>query len=226
MKQLTGGDFEQFEDFALAQAECTRRAIHQTHQICQVGSPDSIFEILQAEVLISDVWFCRGMYLKGWSEGGQAVRFVKGLELTNRNFPKRYKSGILPAPANAVVREERLATVWKVFFTEAVSGVSRYWPISLDDREMFCKLPVSAGDFKRKEGDIPENPQDARDPRLYIDHPVRDAFVLNCKVAMLCSRVARFVRDWAQREVRPGDAMLGLQLQIFKDIVRDITDLQ
>lgn len=61
---------------------------------------------------------------------------------------------------------------------------------------------------------------------LTTRHPVADAFVLNCKVAMLCSRVARFQRDWAQRDIRPGDQMLGMQLQIFKDIVRDIHDFQ
>jgi hypothetical protein len=43
---------------------------------------------------------------------------------------------------------------------------------------------------------------------------------------MLCARTARFTRDWAQRDVRSGDEMLGLQLQIFKDIVRDIHTFQ
>jgi hypothetical protein len=33
---------------------------------------------------------------------------------------------------------------------------------------MFCKLP--APDTERKDGDIPENPQDAKDPRLYSEY--------------------------------------------------------
>jgi hypothetical protein len=63
-RHAKGETLESFEDFALAQAESAHRAIHETHQVCKVGSPDSLFEILQAEILVSDVWICRGMYLK------------------------------------------------------------------------------------------------------------------------------------------------------------------
>lgn len=164
-RHARGETLENFEDFPLAQAESAHRSIQQTHEVCTVGSPTSLLEIMQAEVLISDVWICRGLYLKGWSNGGQVARYARGLELTNRNHPRRYKSSILQAPENAVDREERASLVWHAFQSEAFSGVGRYWPISLDDRDMFCKLPAASVG----KGDIMENPQDAKDQRLYSE---------------------------------------------------------
>jgi hypothetical protein len=167
-KHNRGESLESIQDFSISQAESAHRTIHQTHQLCTFGSPAHIFEIFQAEVLISNVWSSRGMFLRGWSEGGQIARIGRALELANRNHPTRYKARILPAPADDIEREERLASIWYAFMSEAFTAVSRYWPISIDDREFFCALPTSSVDIARG-GRIVENPQTARSPDLYFE---------------------------------------------------------
>lgn len=72
--------------------------------------------------------------------------------------------------------------------------------------------------------------------KLIRSHPVADSFVLAAKGASLLesfpladltastlvSRVARWLREWTQRDIVPGDELLGLRQPSFTALVNDI----
>ena len=161
----SGTDLETIGDFALAQAEGARRAIHQSSNVCYWGAGRRLMDVLQAQVLMSEVYSQKGFTMLAWTLAAIPVRLIQGLELTNRNIPKRYKLGLLPVTQDPIEKEERLATVWQTYITDAFFAVGSYWQPSMDEREWYCKLPGSHLGFKK--GVVEPNPQGPNDQDVY-----------------------------------------------------------
>lgn len=161
----TGTDLESIPDFALAQAEGARRAIHQSSNVCYWGAGRRLMDVLQAQVLMSEVYSQKGFTMLAWTLASVPVRLIQGLELTNRNIPKRYKLGLLPVTHDPVEKEERLATVWQTYITDAYFAVGSYWMPSMDERDYYCKLPGPTSSFKK--GLAEPNPQGPNDEDVY-----------------------------------------------------------
>jgi hypothetical protein len=158
------------EDFALAQAEACRRAIHEGHHLLWANRPNWAHEHLQAQAIVLDVWYSRGLYSAGSACLADAIRHIKELDITNRNG---YREGPLidwmPPPTSSITREERLGLVWQVFSFDAFLAVCRNWSGGLDEGAMYCRLPASTVEFQgSREADTPQNPQYAKDLDLYL----------------------------------------------------------
>jgi hypothetical protein len=97
-------------------------------------------------------------------------------------MPERYKQALLPVPKSSLEREERLATVWQAFISDAVFSINSYWGQSMALEEMHCNLPTSSDEYRKKvrntwstkalltahqSDDMMENPQSLRDPDFY-----------------------------------------------------------
>ncbi|ORY29350.1 hypothetical protein BCR39DRAFT_532444 [Naematelia encephala] len=219
-------DMENIEDFALAQAASAQRSIRTAIAVCLFGPGRMIFEILQATVILSDVYFSKGLPLEGWLTSGHPARLMKALELTNKNQPKRYKEPLYPDAHDDIEREERLATVWMAFVLDSGFSVNSYWSQSFDLSEMRCGLPTSAAEFNKKDEFMLRNPQSPESPDLMTNHPISDSFVLTVKASILLSRTARWLRDWQQRDIVPGDDLDGLKSPEYSRIITDIYNFQ
>lgn len=163
----SGGNLEDIADFSLAQAESARRAIHQTSHLCSWGSGRKLIDVLQAEVLMGEVYCQKGFTMHGWTLAATPIRLVQGLEMTNRNVVKRSKVGLLDPPKTSIEREERLATVWQTYLTDAFFAVGSYWQPSVDERTFHCRLPAASPGFVQGHEVIEENPQGPNDADLF-----------------------------------------------------------
>ncbi|GFZ45511.1 hypothetical protein JCM24511_03237 [Saitozyma sp. JCM 24511] len=222
---LIGNTLESIEDFGLSQLEAARRSIHESTNICAMGPGRMMFEVLQANVLMSDVYLAKGLPLQGWMAAGQPARLIKSLELANRRYANTHKEPMFPSPQTSLEREERLATVWQSFIIDSCFSINSYWAQSMDLDDMHCHLPTSAEEF-RKNDDMVANPQSPKDPDIYTVHPVADSFILVCKAAILQSRAAKWLLRWSQREPVPGDEYDGPRQPDFLAIVNDILAFQ
>ena len=158
------------------------------------------------QIILTDVYFAKGLPVEGWVVAGLAPRMLKALEIGNRNIPKRFKEPLFSEPANPTEREERLATLWMAYITDSGFSINSSWSASLDISEIWCPLPTSFDEFRRKVSgkrvsayslDRPTTWLKTRrvvDPKIYtkrrwnegfcrlIDsHPVADTFVLVVK---------------------------------------------
>lgn len=57
-------------------------------------------------------------------------------------------------------------------------------------------------------------------------HPVPDPFVLVVKCSIILGKVARWIRDWQQRVIRPGDTMEGFRSPGFVKLNAEIVGFQ
>lgn len=103
------------------------------------------------QIILSEVFFLKGMPLQGWLMAGTAPRLIKSLELGNRNHGfKRAKEPMLPPPKTAIEREERIATLWMAHIQDSGFAINSYWAQSMDYRELRCPLPTSTAEFRKK----------------------------------------------------------------------------
>jgi len=98
--------------------------------------------------MLADIYFTKGMPMQGWIVAGIPPRMLKALEIMNKNNYPRYKEPLMGEPADSVEREQRLATVWMAFITDAGFTLNSYWNGSMDLEEVLCPLPISYTDFK------------------------------------------------------------------------------
>ncbi|WVQ82757.1 hypothetical protein IAT38_004889 [Cryptococcus sp. DSM 104549] len=217
-----GLDLTSIEDFGLAQAELANRTVDLVTSACVMGGGELIFQVAQTCILLSDVYFAKGFPLKGWLIGGQPSRLIASIELLNRQPRSKPTKEPLMAPAkNSMEREERIITVWMAFVMDAGFSMNSSWApsMNLDDIGLF--LPTSVDEWQKLDGML-ENPQDATSSDLFSAHPVPDSFVLVVKAAILMSKVSKWIREWQQRHIVPGDEFTGPSLQSFKDTMQDI----
>jgi hypothetical protein len=163
----SGKNLEDVEDFALAQVEACRRAIHDGDHHIWLQQGDWAQQIMQAQFLCVDVWFDRMVFGAAWVCLGDASRYIRQFELANRNKREGFLGDSIVPSQTDVSREERLATAWALFLHEAFVAVGRTWPITLDDRHMYCKLPADSRQFQLAAEHVEANPQGAKDPDLF-----------------------------------------------------------
>lgn len=167
-----------------------------------------------------------GMGLRGWMTGGVPSRLIKLLEIANRNATKRGdKPPILSEPKDDREREERLATVWVAYLVESGFASNACWSSSLNVEEILVPLPTSTDEFMQRydqTGYMKPNPQTAHDLDVLTHHPLPDPFVLVVKSSILLGRVARWIYNWRQRVVCPGDELAGMSQPSFAKLIDDI----
>lgn len=95
------------------------------------------------------------MPLQAFIMSGIPPRLMAAMELHTKNTPKRFKEPLYPEPSDATEREERLATVWMAFFADAGISVNSCWTQSLNLSEIWCNLPTSSDEWRRKVGASP-----------------------------------------------------------------------
>ncbi|WRT64339.1 uncharacterized protein IL334_001271 [Kwoniella shivajii] len=216
-----GLDLSTIEDFGLSQAHLGNRAIDTTTSACMMGSGPVVFQLAQTCILLGDVYFQKGFPMKGWMLGGQPARFLAVLELCNREPRKTYKVPLLSPPEDDFQREERLITTWMAFVVDAGFAINSNWIPSMSLKETRCHLPTSAEDWAKGNG-MRKNPQHAGSADLYYSHPVEDSFVFVIKGSTLMAQVAQWLREWQQRERKPGDELSGPQTESFQTIALNI----
>lgn len=161
--------------------------------------------------------------------GGLPGRLIKALEISTRNARKADKPPLMEEAEDDRAREERLATVWIAYLAEAGFASNSCWASSLHLEEIFIPLPTSGDEWNQRfdqSGYMKENTQTAHDPDVLVYHPVPDPFVLVVKSSLLLGRIARWVYQWQQRVVQPGDAQEGMNVPSFRKLVDDIDAFQ
>ncbi|TXT08720.1 hypothetical protein VHUM_02848 [Vanrija humicola] len=224
-----GLDLESCEDFAMAQAEAAERCIRHSTVMCVMGPGSFIFDVLRAHLVLSTVYFTKNMPLRSWITAGTPGRLIKALELINRNPRKSDKGTLMPDCASDRDREERYATVWMAYLMESTLSVNSAWSQSLEVDEIGIPLPTSNEEFNQKNdffGMMKPNPQTAHEPDVLVNHPVIDPFVLVIKCSLLLGRAAKWIRQWQQRVMQPGDEMEGLKSSTFIQLNGDIFAFQ
>lgn len=169
------------------------------------------------------------MALRGWMTGGIPGRLIKALEIANRNVRKADKPPLMSDPKDDREREERLATVWIAYLAEAGFSSNACWASSLTLDEILIQLPTSNDEFLQRfdqSGYMKLNPQCAHDPDVLVNHPIPDPFVLVIKASFLLGRVARWIYEWQQRVVQPGDDLEGIKMESFIKLSADIQAFQ
>ncbi|KAL1406004.1 hypothetical protein Q8F55_007687 [Vanrija albida] len=224
-----GLDLESCEDFAMAQAEAAERCIRHSTVMCVMGPGAFIFDVLRAHLVLSNVYFTKNMPLRSWITAGTPGRLIKALELINRNPRKSDKGTLMPDCTSDRDREERYATVWMAYLTESTLSVNSAWSQSLEVDEIGIPLPTSNDEFNMKNdffGLMKANPQNAHDHDVLVNHPITDPFVLVIKCSLLLGRAAKWIRQWQQRVMQPGDEMDGLKSSTFIQLNGDIFAFQ
>ncbi|CAK9783182.1 hypothetical protein CC85DRAFT_287591 [Cutaneotrichosporon oleaginosum] len=224
-----GIDLEASSDFATAQCEAAERCIrHKTLTTVMLhGQP--LFDIVRAHVILSQTYLNGGLALRAWMAGGLPGRLIKALEISTRNTRKADKPPLMEAAEDDRDREERVATVWMAYLSEAGFSSNSCWASSLQLDEIFIPLPTSYDEWHQRfdqSGYMKQNPQTAHDPDVLIHHPVPDPFVLVIKSSLLLGRIARWVYEWQQRVVQPGDMNEGMKMPSFVKLVEDIDAFQ
>ncbi|GMK56536.1 hypothetical protein CspeluHIS016_0303760 [Cutaneotrichosporon spelunceum] len=221
----SGFDLETASDFATAQCEAAERCIrHKTLTTVMLhGQP--LFDAVRAHIILSQNYLNNGLALRGWMTGGLPGRLIKALEIATRNTRKSDKPPLLDAAEDDREREERIATVWIAYLAEAGVACNTCWASSFNLDEIFIPLPTSSDEWNQRfdrTGYMKANPQTAHDPDVLIHHPVPDPFVLVIKASLLLGRIARWVYEWNQRVLQPGDSYEGMKMTTFLQLVDDI----
>jgi hypothetical protein len=108
----------------------------------------STANLCSSQIMLSDIYFTKGMPMQGWIIAGTPARILKSLEIMNRNKHERHKEPLAPEPKDAIQREERLATIWMAFIMDTGFTLNSYWNGSMELDEVFCNLPISYEKFK------------------------------------------------------------------------------
>jgi hypothetical protein len=224
-----GLDLEDGQDFALAQAEAAERCIRHTTTMCMMGTGKYMFDLSRAQMILSVVYFNRGMGLRSWLTSGGPVRLVKALEILNRNTRKADKPALIGDPTYDYEREERRATVWLSYLQETGFAANSNWAPNFDLDEIHTELPTTTDEFTQKHdstGFMKPNPQTGRDIDVLVNHPMPDPFVLVIQCSIILGRVSKWIRMWQQRHIRPGDNMEGFRSPEFVKLNAEIAGFQ
>jgi hypothetical protein len=179
---------EGIEDFGLAQAEAAQRSMRLTTQCCAMGPGGVMLEMAQAsvnairacrdysltpnQIIISDLYFLKGLPMLGWIQAGIGPRLIKALGVQDKpastNPPREMGKPPMmqPDPDDAVDREQRLMTVWMAFVQDAGFSTNSSWSQSMSLEEIRCPLPSSAEGWGDPTGFFLNNPQTATSPDL------------------------------------------------------------
>lgn len=181
------------------------------------------------QIILGQNYLNGGLALRGWITGGVPGRLIKALEISTRNPRQTDKPPLMEAAEDDRDREERIATVWIAYLVEAGFSSNSCWASSLHLEEIFIPLPTSHDEWHQRfdqSGYMRENPQTAHDPDVLVYHPVPDPFVLVVKASLLLGRIARWVYEWQQRVVQPGDRHEGMRRPSFIKLIDDIDAFQ
>nr|XP_031862623.1 uncharacterized protein CI109_002121 [Kwoniella shandongensis]KAA5529695.1 hypothetical protein CI109_002121 [Kwoniella shandongensis] len=183
-----------------------------------------LFDLVQAMLILAHWSQSNARWIDGWMLIGAATRLVVCLGLLNQNPDISFsmptiKKSILDPPKNDAEREERIATVFYVFFFDVSSSASSGWPCCLPIDELNSKLPGSREEFDLGMY-INKNPQSFHSPEFYTSHPVPDGYVMLVKSNALLMRATKFTRRC--RSMDPSERLLACQLPEFRQIDSDI----
>jgi hypothetical protein len=188
-----GVPMELFEDFGLSQAYAAKGAIDILAAHYSNGTARSVFHVIQAsvsceslgpslpQIILSEVFFQKGLPLQGCLMESTASRLIKSTEIGNRNDPTRYSDSIFHPQDSWSDREEAYATIWMAFVLDSGFAMNSYWSQSMNLVELLCPLPTSSGVFHQNVpafsvgvADLQEwnqmtaNPQTAHTPDVLI----------------------------------------------------------
>ena len=182
---------ELFQDFGLSQAYAAKGAIDILAAHYSNGTARSVFHVIQAsvscesygpslpQIILSEVFFQKGLPLQGCLMECTASRLIKSTEIGNRNDPTPYSDSIFHPQDSWSDREEAYATIWMAFVLDSGFAMNSYWSQSLSMTELLCPLPTSSGVFRQNvlsfavtDADLQEwydmavNPQTAHTPEV------------------------------------------------------------